>query len=67
MHFCSICKDEYYERNIDMQKDGSENLIRHLRKTELCDALCAKGNDELKHIFANLKKVIDEIIDIFNE
>ena len=58
--------DENYYKNT--KKDtgyGKSYFIPELKKTEFCDYICSKNDDELQMIFANLKKTMEMVLKIF--
>ncbi|MBP3818803.1 MAG: hypothetical protein J6H31_10940 [Butyrivibrio sp.] len=46
---------------------GATSIIRELDKMKLCEYICSMDDESLKNIFANLKKEIDYLYDIFAE
>lgn len=56
-----ISLGDYYNKKESINDYGEIKIISTLEKMRLCDDICAKSNDELKLIFANLKVEIEKI------
>lgn len=46
---------------------GTNNRIEEFLKMKFCEAICAMPDEKLKGIFSNLKKTIDELVEIYAE
>lgn len=57
----------YYSTRIQEGDYGDEIRIKQFDKMKLCTDICNKNNKDLKDILKNLKKAIDELIDIFDD
>ena len=55
----------YYTHKVIEGDYGNNNTITEFDKMKFCDDLCSIEDERLKKIFANLKKIIDELIEIF--
>lgn len=53
--------EDYYNKKESINDYGEIKIISTLENMRLCDDICAKSNDELKSIFANLKVEIEKI------
>lgn len=57
----------YYSTKVKEGDYGDDNTIVTLEKMDMCDAICALNHTDLRLIMANLKMVIDSLIEIFEE
>lgn len=44
---------------------GDDTIKKEFQKMKFCDSLCSMPNEELTKVFANLKTVIDSLLEIF--
>lgn len=44
---------------------GDDTIKKEFQKMKFCDSLCSMTNEELTKVFANLKTVIDSLLEIF--
>lgn len=58
--------DAFFERKEEDKGYGKPTIIQELRKTELCDYLCALPDEDKKHVFANLKTEIETLIGLIH-
>lgn len=63
----SIDVATYYSSKIKVGDYGDESTIVSLEKMDMCKAICALEQEQLKLIMANLKTEIDTLIAIFEE
>ena len=57
----------YYSSERKMGDYGEEKVITRFEKMKFCKDICAMNDAELKVIFSNLKKTIDELVEIYAE
>ena len=55
----------FYYETVDHSVYNEMKKIQHFKKTEFCDYVCSLGEFDLKKVFSNLKKEIDELIMFF--
>ena len=58
--------DTFFERKEEDKGYGKPTIIQELRKTELCDYICALPDEDKKHVFANLKTEIETLIGLMH-
>jgi hypothetical protein len=58
--------DTFFERKEEDKGYGKPTIIQELRKTELCDYICALPDEDKKHVFANLKTEIGTLIGLMH-
>ena len=56
---------EVYKAKERISDYGEIKNIEEFDKMACCDAICGMRNEELKEIFQNLKTVIDELVDLY--
>ena len=56
---------EFYKAKERISDYGEIKNIEEFDKMACCDAICGMRNEELKEIFQNLKTVIDELVDLY--
>lgn len=57
----------YYHIKIKEGDYGNDTQVSEFDKMKLCTDICERSNEELKIIFQNLQRTIDELIDIFDD
>lgn len=57
---------ECYNKKTSMGEYGDEKIIFEFDKMACCDYICGLNEKILKAVFANLQKVLEELISIFN-
>lgn len=55
----------YYSEKISKTEYGEENIIRNFEKMKLCEDICKMDKAILEKVFINLKKEIDELLELF--
>ncbi len=58
--------DTFFERKEEDKGYGKPTVIPELRKTELCDYICALPDEDKKHVLANLKTEIETLIGLMH-
>lgn len=56
----------YYLPRIIKGDYGDDTIKNVFQKMKLCDELCSMPNEVLIKVFANLKTVIDSLLEIFD-
>ena len=57
----------YYTKRKAKGDYGTINEIEEFGKMKFCEAICAMPDEKLKVVFSNLKKTIDELVEIYAE
>lgn len=57
----------YYSSERKTGDYGEEKVITSFEKMKFCKGICAMNDAELKVIFSNLKKMIDELVKLYEE
>ena len=59
--------DRFYNNKMDVGDYGEVKVLPEFRKMQCCDYICGLDAEILKSVFANLQKVLAEMISIFDE
>ena len=57
----------YYVSKESVGEYGEKKVIETFDKMACCDSICAMDDDTLKVVFANLKTMIDRLVELHNE
>lgn len=65
--FGDIDIEPYKHQRIEVDGYGIEKRIPDFQKMECCKYICSLDTERLKQVFANLKKIIDGLAQLFSE
>ena len=57
----------YYVSKESVGEYGEKKVIETFDKMACCDSLCSMEDDTLKVVFANLRAMIERLVELYNE
>lgn len=65
--FGDIDVEPYKKQRVEVDGYGIEKRIPDFQKMECCKHICSLDNEHLKLVFANLKTIIEDLVQLFSE
>ena len=62
-----IDTNPFYSKKVKEGDYGDDNTIVSFEKMKFCDYICSLDDNMLQKVFVNLKAIIDDLQNIFNE
>ncbi|MBQ7536750.1 MAG: hypothetical protein IJT14_01355, partial [Rickettsiales bacterium] len=59
-----ITMNDFYSQHESIDSKGAKHVNQEFEKVKLCDYICGLPIEDRKHIYANLKNELEEIIEL---